>query len=272
MGSSIGAAARAGGAEVLWASEDRSAASRERAAGDGLTDAGTLRELVAASGVIVSVCPPHAALDVARSVAALDFRGIYADVNAVAPATARTIAAIIEAGGARCVDGGIVGGPARSAGATRLYLAGSDAEGVAALFAGSLLGVVIVAGGVGAASALKMAYAAWTKGSAALLLAVRALAAAEGIETDLLAEWELSQPGLAERSAAALTRAPEKAWRFTGEMREIAAAFAAADLPDGFHCAAEEIYGRIAFLRGRNPSPDEIIAALRAGRDPRDSG
>ncbi|MCK7519679.1 MAG: DUF1932 domain-containing protein [Ignavibacteriales bacterium] len=37
-----------------------------------------------------------------------------------------------------------------------------------------------------------------------------------------------------------------KAWRFEGEMHEIASTFEGAGLPDGFHEAAAEIYHRMA--------------------------
>ena len=109
-----------------------------------------------------------------------------------------------------------------------------------------------------AASALKMAYASWTKGSAALLLAARALARAEGVEEALLAEWGISQPGLAERSARAAGSAAAKGWRWVAEMEEIAAAMAAAGLPDGFHQAAAEVYRRA----GHDGSVDAILTAL----------
>jgi hypothetical protein len=109
-----------------------------------------------------------------------------------------------------------------------------------------------------AASAVKMAYASWTKGSAALLLAARALARAEGVEDTLLAEWDISQPGLTERSARAAGSAAAKGWRWVAEMEEIAAAIAAAGLPDGFHLAAAEIYRRAQDA----PAPDAILTAL----------
>jgi hypothetical protein len=96
--------------------------------------------------------------------------------------------------------------------------------------------------GAGAASAVKMAYASWTKGSAALLLAARALARAEGVEDALLAEWAISQPGLEKRSAGAAGSAAAKGWRWVAEMEEIAASMAADGLPAGFHQAAAEVY------------------------------
>lgn len=242
MGATVGAAC---GVEVVWAGRGRSAVTARRAIEAGLVDAGDLAGVVARSDVIVSVCPPEAAVAVADQVARCGFDGIYVDANAVAPATARSIAARFD----RFVDGGIIGPPAVRAGTTRLYVAGEDAADVVALWAGSVLDVRDVDGGAGAASALKMAYATWTKVSAALLLDVRALARAEGVEVALLEEWALSQPGTAERSEATAAGVGPKAWRFTGEMREIAAALEAAGLPAGFATAAAELYERIAALK-----------------------
>ena len=112
---------------------------------------------------------------------------------------------------------------------------------------------------VGAASAVKMAYASWTKGTAALVLAARGLARAEGVEDVLLAEWALSQPGLADRSVQAAGSAAAKGWRWIAEMEEIAAAMAAAGLPEGFHQAAAEVYRRSP---ERAASVDAVLAAL----------
>ncbi|NIM28984.1 MAG: DUF1932 domain-containing protein [Gammaproteobacteria bacterium] len=267
MGATVGAAARVAGARVCWASEGRAEASRRRAAEAGLEDAQTLAALVAACDMVVSVCPPDAAADLARSVAATGFDGIYVDANAVATATAREVAGIIESAGARFVDGGIIGPPAKRSGTTRLYLSGDDAKAVADAFAGSALAAIAIGTRPGAASALKMCYAAWTKGSAALLTAVRALAVAEDVEAALLEEWSLSQPGLDARSAAAASGNAFKAWRFAGEMREIAATFEAAGLPGGFHQAAAEVYARLARYKDCDPAPpvEAIIDTLLDG-------
>jgi hypothetical protein len=90
-----------------------------------------------------------------------------------------------------------------------------------------------------------MVYAAFTKGTSALLMGVRALAASEGVDDALLAEWHRSQPDLPKKSEAAARDNARKAWRFVGEMDEIAATFEAAGLPGGFHRAAGEIYRRL---------------------------
>jgi len=233
MGAAVGAVLRGQGTRVVWASDGRSEETRARAEAAGLEDVGSVAE-VARSDVVFSICPPHAALEVARSLHA--FSGVFVDANAVSPATAAQVEQVVG----EFVDGGIVGPPPREAGTTRLYLSGTQAESVAGLFRGSALEARVVPN----ASALKMAYAAWTKGTAAMLLAIRELARREGVEEALLEEWDLSQPELPDRHARAERSAQTKGWRWVGEMEEIAASFEAADLPGGFHRAAAEVYRR----------------------------
>ena len=268
MGSTVGAAARAGGGRVIWASDGRGAETRARAQEAGLTDTGTLRALVEQSAIVLSVCPPSAALDLARAVAALGFRGTFVDGNAVSPASARAIGAIVERAGARYVDGGIVGPPALRPGTTRFYLSGPEAGAVAALFEGSALEAIVLDGPAGAASALKMAYAAWTKGTTALVAAIRALAVAEGVDGALLAEWKRSLPDLPARSESGVATSAPKAWRFVGEMEEIAATFEAAGLPGGFHQAAADVYQRMTRYKDTTtpPSAEEVAKVLLAAR------
>jgi len=238
MGASVATLLREHGETVLWASAGRSPATAERAAAAGLEDAGELADLCRRAEIMLSVCPPHAAVAVAE--AARGFAGIYVDANAIAPETARTIATLHE----RFVDGGIVGPPPDQPGTTRLYLSGGEAEAIAALFAGTNLDARTISGEPGAASALKAAYAGWTKGSGALLLTVRDLARAEGVENALLAEWRLSIPELERRLGGAERSARRKGWRWIGEMEEIARSMAANDLPTGFHEAAAEVFRR----------------------------
>jgi 3-hydroxyisobutyrate dehydrogenase-like beta-hydroxyacid dehydrogenase len=238
MGAAIGAALVERATSVLWASAGRSDATAERAHAAGLEDAGSTDELARRSDVIISVCPPHAAASVAGSVA--DFGGIFVDANAIAPETARRVGAGLE----RFVDGGIIGPPPRSPGTTRLYLSGPDAAAVADLFAGTTLDAHVLSSEVGDASALKMVYAAWTKGTAALLLAIRDVARINAVDEALLAEWRLSLPELVEQVPRAERSASAKGWRWVGEMEEIAATFAAAGEPEGFHRAAAEVFRR----------------------------
>ncbi len=252
--------------DVIWCSAGRSGASVERATSAGLAAVDTLDGLVGRSEVIVSVCPPGSAIEVADQVAALGFDGVYVDANAIAPDTARSVGRRFE----RFVDGGIIGPPATRAGITRLYLSGDEAVGISSLWDGSLLDTRPIDGGPGAASALKITYATWTKVSSAMLLAVRALARAEGVEEALLDEWEISQPGTAERSKATARMTAPKAWRFDGEMAEIAASFAAHDLPTGFADAARDVFGRMADFKGIDDATldgvlDVVLGARESG-------
>jgi 3-hydroxyisobutyrate dehydrogenase-like beta-hydroxyacid dehydrogenase len=267
MGSKVGAAVRSAGSRVVWAGEGRSEDTRKRASEGGLEDVGSVAALVRASDVILSVCPPHAAVDVAKEVAGLRFAGTFVDGNAVSPATAREIGGIVEKGGASFVDGGIIGPPPLKPGSTRFYVSGTASERIAALLNAGPLQAIVVPGGPGAASAVKMAYASWTKGSAALLLAVCAMASAEGVEDSLQREWKISQTELPSRAEGAAKSNAKKAWRFIGEMEEIAATFAAAGLPDAFHQGAAEIYRRMAIYKeGPTPSFAEVLRALTPRR------
>ena len=260
MGAAVGRCLTGRGHEVLWASEGRGPGTAARAAAAGLTDAGTIAALAGRAEVILSVCPPHAALDVAWAVHG--FRGLYVDANAVSPGTAREVARLICESGGRYVDGGIIGAPPQRPGTTRLYLSGGDAGEIAALFAGTPLDARVISGSATAASAVKMAYAGWTKGTAALLLSVRALAREQGVEDALLAEWALSQPGLDARSEGAARSAADKGWRWVGEMEEIGATMSAAGLPDGFHLAAAEIFRRSPRGAAGDDVLDQVLGEL----------
>lgn len=267
MGAAVGAAARRSGAEVLWVPEGRSQATMKRAEEAGL-EAASLTELLERCEMVLSVCPPHAALSVAEEVAGLNFRGVFVDANAVSPEIARAVARAVKDGGARYVDGGIIGPPPLKPGTTTLCLSGSDAEQVAGLFEGSPLGVQRLGEGDDAASALKMCYAAWTKGSMALLLAVQAAAEAHGLSDKLFEQWDRSLPGLRDRAESSAHEARRKAWRWIAEMNEIERTFEAAGLPGGFHEAAADIYARMSAAEGLpdHAGARRIIAALQSDK------
>jgi 3-hydroxyisobutyrate dehydrogenase-like beta-hydroxyacid dehydrogenase len=262
MGATIGAAAGVSGARVLWASEGRGGATRRRAEQAKLIDGGTLAAVVREADVVLSVCPPHAAVDVANAVAAEKFTGIYVDANAVSRATAEEIDKIVERAGASFVDGGIIGSPVKQAGTTRLYLSGARADEIAELFKGSMLDARAIGAEPGAASALKVAYAAWTKGTDALILAIRAYAAYEGVDRALMEEWAISQPALEKKCDRAAAVAVPKMWRYVGEMREIAEAFENAGLPGGFHSAAAEICERFTCFKDQTEPPLDMAKVM----------
>ncbi len=238
MGAEVGRALVDVGAQVRWLPVGRGAATGRRAETAGLVATDGL----SGCDLVISVCPPGFALDVAR--ATRGFTGLYLDANAISPGTAAEVASVVCAGGATYVDGGIIGGPPTEHGTTRLYLSGSHAHQVAYEFLDTRLEAIVLESGAYAASATKMVYASWSKVSSALLLAARGTAAAYGVEDALLAEWAMSQPGVQERSDRAAAAAAAKGWRWEAEMREVARTFAEAGFPAGFGRAAAEIYSR----------------------------
>jgi len=265
MGISVAASAQNSGCQVYWASEGRSAQTHERAERFDLYDATTLGNLCRICPVLVSVCPPHAAEDVADAVLSHGFTGLYLDANAISPRRAERIGERMMAAGVTFVDGGIVGGPAWDPGETWLYLSGVGAETVADCFSAGPLETAVIGAAPGKASALKMCYAAWTKGSTALLCAILAAAEAFGVWEELEQQWDRDWDGFADQAVNRARRVTAKAWRFAGEMEEISSTFDQAGLPGEFHAAAAVLYRRLAHFKDApsKPSLEEVLAALR---------
>lgn len=264
MGISVAAAAQNSGNAVYWVSEGRSEKTRQRAAKHNLIECATLAELCATCSVILSVCPPDSAEDTAQQVIAQHFTGLYVDANAIAPARAERIGRALTARGASFVDGGIIGGPAWEAGKTWLHLSGPQAHEAAACFAAGPLATNVLSEEIGAASALKMCYAGYSKGTTALLAAVLASAESMGVRSALQEQWQRDGSELAAQAPRRLTQVTAKAWRFAGEMEEIAATLASAGQPSGFHDAAAILYRRLAHFKDAQstPSLEAVLAAL----------
>lgn len=263
MGAAVGACLVSRGVRVLWVSEGRSPASRQRASDGGLCEVSSLDRALEMSEAALSICVPSGAFEVAREIAARNFSGIYIDANAIAPAHSREIGIMVEAAGARFVDGGIIGLPPTASRTTRLYLAGPEAARIAELFAGSqTTAIAMEDAAVGAASAIKVCFAAYNKGETALLGIIRALAKFEGVDEALMKEWAQSQPGAAQRSENIAARA-FKAWRWAGEMEEIAASFEDAGIPSGF-LANAEVYRRLTSFKdcATPPTIEEVSRKL----------
>lgn len=247
MGAYVGAAVVG---DVLWTSEGRSEATAARAEAGGLQDVGTVRELVAESEIVLSICPPAIAEDVAGEVAAEGFDGIFVEGNAITPSRVERIAELL-----RCVDGSVIGGTG-----VNLYLSGdaADVAAVAALFGedGEVKAIPLT-GGIGAASALKMAYGGWNKIGVALTAQAHAIARAYGVEDALAGEGV--DPERFARSA-------RKAWRWAPEMEEVAATCAALGLPDGMGLGAAELFSRWDAHRDRQAEVGKLLDDLGAER------
>lgn len=250
MGTEIGRATRG---VVLWASEGRNEATARRASAAGFRDVSTVAALVEASQVVLSVCPPVIAEQVAADVAGLGFNGLYVEANAISPARAERIGVVLEEGGARIVDGAIIGRTGLN-----LYLSGDD-EAVAQageLFSGGEVTAIRLDGGIGAASALKMAFGGWNKAGIALAAQAYAIARAYGVEQALAEEGVESER---------IVRAAPKAWRWAPEMEEVAETCASLGLPDEMAHGAAQLFARWADHRDRPAELDRLLDDLTSG-------
>ena len=264
MGISIAASAANSGNQVLWVSEGRSEKTRLRAEKYHLIETDSLPELCQTSEIILSVCPPHAAEDVAKSVVEHGFKGYYLDANAISPQRVKRIRELAESNDIRFIDGGIIGGPAWNPKETWLYISGQDAEVIAGCFSNGPLETKIIGDEIGKASALKMCFAAYSKGTTALLTAILATAESLGVRDELYQQWTMDDSDFVKQAEGRATRVTAKAWRFEGEMHEIASTFQKEGLPGGFHDAAADVYHRLAKFKDLDQPPvlDEVLSAL----------
>jgi 3-hydroxyisobutyrate dehydrogenase-like beta-hydroxyacid dehydrogenase len=266
MGISIAASAINNGHPVYWMSRGRSDKTRVRAEEHGLIEIDSFFNFCQSCEIIFSICPPHAAEEIAKSVLDAKFKGYYLDANAISPQRAIKIRYVLEANDIQFVDGGIIGGPAWEPKETWLYLSGQQAPVIAACFRNGPLETKIIGNEIGKASALKMCYAAYSKGTTALLAAILATAESLGVREELYQQWELDDQCFSEQVNRRVRRVTAKAWRFEGEMEEIAKTFQEAGLPDEFHKAAAEIYHRMSIFKdtAETPSLQNILKVLLA--------
>ncbi|MEU9083377.1 DUF1932 domain-containing protein [Streptomyces sp. NPDC048357] len=231
MGAAVGACAATNAAAVVWCAAGRSSASAARAAQFGLTAMATLSELLERSDIVLSLCPPAAAEDLARDVARHGFAGVYVEANAISPERAQRIAALLEPD-ATVVDGGVVGSPPVGSKTPTLYLSGAVAATgrIEALFAGTAVRTAVLGTEIGKASALKLAYASFQKTSRVLVALAVGMAREHGVDQELIevasrrTDSYLSEPEYIAKTAA-------RAWRWGPELEEAADALAAAGLP-----------------------------------------
>ncbi|MFJ9628151.1 DUF1932 domain-containing protein [Streptomyces sp. NPDC101175] len=268
MGAEVGRQAALAGARVLYVPTGRGAASLRRARDAGLEAAESLQSALATSDLVLSVCPPHAAEEVAHQVLAHPFRGVYVEANAISPDRTRRIAAACAERAVPMVDGSIVGGPPGPGSAPRLYLSGEGKEvaGVAAVFDGTQVLARPLDAGIGAASALKMSYASFQKSARVLAAVSHALAASHGVGAELALEASsLTSNILAETDQ--LPSVAARAWRWAPELEEIAATLRAAGLPPESAEGAASVLRRWADDKDRFDLPlTEVLDHLRTER------
>ena len=264
MGAGVGRELIARGFRALTCLAGRSERSRRLAEAAGLELADSLDALVESADLVLSILPPAAAEgfadEAAEALRRTGARPAFADCNAIAPATARRIAARIAGAGAVFIDAGIVGAaPGRSGLPTRFYCSGPDTSALEALD-GPNLSVRRLGDEVGQASAMKMVYAAVTKGAFTLHTAALTAARVYGLSEPFHAELAESRPAEFEAMNRMVPRLPLDAARWVGEMHEISETFAAAGLPGEFHRGAARVFELLA----RTP----IAAETRETVDP----
>jgi 3-hydroxyisobutyrate dehydrogenase-like beta-hydroxyacid dehydrogenase len=243
MGAAVGHQLTEAGSRVVWCPAGRSAVTAERAATAGLEPVGGPAELAAVSDVLISLCPPAVAEDVAKAVAETDFDGIFVEANAISPARVRHIAGLFPAG--RVIDGCVIGPPPSERTGARLYLSGApkDVDAVARLCSGTAVEAIVIDGDVGQASALKMAYASYNKAVSALAAVSHALADTYGVGDHLMTEARrITRDRLANLDH--LPSVAARAWRWAPEMEEAAATLAEADLPGELADGAAAVFRR----------------------------
>ncbi len=275
MGHAVGRALREHGLSIISHLEGRSERTRELARRAGIAGVASFEDLVREADVVLSILVPSEAGGVAESVAdAIRATGadtMFADCNAVSPATAAAMCDTITSAGGCYVDGGIIGGPpAPGSPRVRIYVSGECAVELSAL---DCDGVAIKQMGdqIGRASAIKMCYAALTKGTSSLQLALLTTAKVLGVSEELAAEFASSQSAAFEAMNRGLPGLPHKAFRWIGEMEEIADTFDAAGVTPFFHRGAAEMYRLMSETPFANETPetidrgrtlDETVAAL----------
>ena len=264
MGISVAASAKNSGHPVFWVSQGRSEATRARAEQFGLRELRSLSELCETCSMIISVCPPKYAGELSQQVLRAEFEGIFVDANAISPMRSQEISKQMDLAGVEYVDGGIIGGPAWRENSTFLYLSGLQSEQVAHCFERGPLVTRIIGQEIGRASAMKMCYAAKTKGMTALLCSIVATANELGVWEDLERHWSAEVSGAGRKAVEDIRRVTTKAWRFSGEMEEIASTLDFAGLPTGFYKSAAENYRRMAHLKDHEELPEleEVFRSL----------
>ncbi|MFD8319134.1 DUF1932 domain-containing protein [Kitasatospora purpeofusca] len=264
MGAAVAACARANAARVLWCPTGRSAATAVRAERAGLESVAGLDDLLAQAHIVLSLCPPAAAEDMARVVAERRYAGVYVEANAINPERTQRIAALLDGDARAVVDGAVIGSPPVGGKRTRLYLSGpADAMSlVEDLFAGSPVETPVLGNDIGQASALKLAYSSYQKTSRVLAAVAFGAARAHGVDEALLDVAGKRQGSyLVETGYIAKTAA--RAWRWGPEMEEAADMLSTLGLPDELLRAAAQALARWGNSKGlAELTPDEALDRL----------
>ncbi|WP_267885319.1 DUF1932 domain-containing protein [Streptomyces sp. NRRL F-5126] len=234
MGAAIAAQLRAQGMTVLWCPVGRGDASRLRAEHAGMEAVDDLGQLLQRANLLISLCPPAAAEEVAAEVAEHGFRdGTYVEANAITPQRVRAVAARLP--DAAVVDGSVVGSPPVGGKQPMLYLSGPPRHVtlVADLFEGTDVRTRPLGTEIGQASALKLAYSSYQKASRVLAAVAYGLADANGV-ADELVQIASKRSGSYLTETDYIPKTAARAWRWAPELADVADLLAESGLPDDF--------------------------------------
>ncbi len=265
MGHGVGQALIERGHRVISALAGRSDHTKGLAARAGIEDAGTLRDCAAQASLILSILPPDQAIQQATAVSeamrATGSSPTYVDCNAISPMTMAKVAEVLSGTDATVIDCGIIGLNPIKTPPTRFYVSGSDCSAIEALNSDAIK-VEKISDELGKASAMKMVYAAGTKGIWTLQTALLLTAAKQGVLEPLLEELAYSQQGPLASMRGKIPFIPADSARWVPEMEEIAATFAYAGVTSGFHEGAAEIFKLLA----KTPFAEETRETLDTSR------
>lgn len=245
MGHAVGRALSEYGFEILTQLEGRSERTCAFAQDAGFRISATLNELINEADLLLSILVPASAETVAKKIArSLQETGettLVADCNAISPMRSEYIGRIIESAGGRYIDASIIGHPPGRDVPPRFYVSGHYADAMLELD-GKGIAVKTLGGDVGRASGIKMCYAALTKGTSTLQVALLTVAESLGLSSELHEELAYSQKAALRDMESGIPRLPPNAHRWIGEMEEIATTFAAEGVTPNFHLGAAAIY------------------------------
>ncbi|MGX1909311.1 DUF1932 domain-containing protein [Streptomyces phaeochromogenes] len=267
MGAAFGAQLVGQNVRVLWCTDGRSSRSRARADSASLEGVQDLGQLVARADVLLSLCPPAAAVAVAQHVAAGGFDGrLYIEANAITPHRVRTIAELLP--GAVVVDGAVVGSPPVGGKQPTLYLAGDPhgCDKATELFAATDVKTKVLGAEAGAASALKLAYSSYQKASRVLAALAYGVADASGVADELL-EIAGKRGGSYLTETGYIPKTASRAWRWGPELDDAAALLREVGLPDDLMRAASQVLSRWSDARERELTIAEALSLLHVDHD-----
>jgi 3-hydroxyisobutyrate dehydrogenase-like beta-hydroxyacid dehydrogenase len=257
----VGRALSEHGFDILTFLEERSERTRALAQDAGFRTSASLNELIVESDLVLSILVPAHAEAVAKEIAqALEETGeptLIADCNAISPMRSEYIGRIVESAGGRYIDASIIGHPPGRDVPPRFYVSGSYADTMLELD-GKGIAVKNLGNDIGRASGIKMCYAALTKGTSTLQVALLTVAESLGLSAELHDELAYSQKGALDSMKSGISKLPPNAHRWIGEMEEIATTFAAEGVTPHFHLGAAAIYRLLEQTPYALESPENI--------------